>query len=374
MIPSPAGADALAPFLAAGADGRVLLAWTARAGDGTAAVRFAAFDGTGFGAVRTVIERAPLFVNWADYASVVPLGGDTVAAHWLQVNGGSTYSYAVHVAHSADGGATWGRPRILHDDTAPVEHGFVTLWREDDGALGAAWLDGRKTAQPDSTPEMTVRVRRVRADGTAEPEAVADPRSCDCCQTAVARVRDGLLVAYRDRTTDEVRDIAVVRRTAAGWSEPSIVHADGWVTKACPVNGPGLDARGDTVAIAWFTAARDTAKVLAAFSTDGGTTFGAPIRVDAGQPIGRVSLVLDDRGDAVVAWHETVSADSAEVRVKRIRPDGTASRGRTVAHLAATRRAGVTRMVRHGDALVFAWTVAGDHPTVAVATAPLEAK
>lgn len=362
--------------------GGVLLAWTVRE-DSTAGVRYARLRGESFGPVRTVVRGAPLFVNWADFASVLPLGGDTVVAHWLQRAGEGTYAYGVQLAQSVDDGITWRPSAWLHDDASAVEHGFVSLWRETDGAVGSAWLDGRNTAARAGhddhdaagadAPAMTVRARRVLRDGATEPEAVVDARSCDCCQTVATPVSDGTLLAWRDRSTEEVRDIVVARRTAQGWSTPTLVHADGWVTRACPVNGPALASRGDSVVIAWFTQARDTAKVLVAFSADGGRTFGLPTRVDDGAPLGRVGVVRDDAGAAVVSWHEAASSDSADLKVRRIATDGRRSAGRTVTRLAATRRAGVTRMVRDGNSVVLAWTIAGDHPTIAAARAPLVA-
>ncbi len=60
----------------------------------------------------------------------------------------------------------------------------------------------------------------------------------------------GPVVAYRDRSVDEVRDIAVVRRVNGTWTTPAVVHDDHWQIAACPVNGPALASRGDTVVIA----------------------------------------------------------------------------------------------------------------------------
>jgi hypothetical protein len=45
------------------------------------------------------------------------------------------------------------------------------------------------------------------------------------------------------------------------------VHSDNWKIDACPVNGPAIAATGRRVAVAWFTAANDTARVKLAFSS-----------------------------------------------------------------------------------------------------------
>ena len=59
-------------------------------------------------------------------------------------------------------------------------------------------------------------------------------------------------------------------------------------------------------------------------------TFGEPIRVDEGTPLGRVDAMLLDDGAALVVWLET-TARGAEVRARRVRPDGEASVPATVA-------------------------------------------
>jgi hypothetical protein len=88
---------------------------------------------------------------------------------------------------------------------------------------------------------------------------------------------------------------------------------DGWEVNGCPVNGPAVAAAGPQVAAAWFTAANETSRVNVAFSADSGATFGPPIVVDDGRPLGRVDVVLLDQGRALVSWLEQ-SANGAELR------------------------------------------------------------
>ena len=87
------------------------------------------------------------------------------------------------------------------------------------------------------------------------------------------------------------------------------------------MNGPAVAASGRRVAVAWFTAANDAPRVKLAFSTDAGASFGAPVRVDDGNPLGRVDVVLLDDGSAVVSWVES-SPEGSSLRVRRIRADG----------------------------------------------------
>jgi hypothetical protein len=329
-------------------------------------------DDDGWSAARTIARRSDFFVNWADFPSIVPLSDDTLAAHWLQRNGNARYAYEVRLSRSTDGGETWSDPVVPHRDGTATEHGFVSLfpWRD---SLGAIWLDGRNFAQaPEgSSPNMMLVMTALGPAGETGAERILDERVCDCCQTSLAVASSGPVVVYRDRLDGEIRDISVARWSDTGWSRGTVVHADNWMIDACPVNGPAIAAAGDAVAVAWFTAARDSARVYVAWSTDAAVTFAAPIRVDDGNPVGRVDVDLDGDGAAVVSWMEFTSAQQAEVRVRRIRPDGTRSASTVVARTSGARASGFPRMVATDDDLVFAWTEAGTPSRIRLARAPL---
>jgi len=151
------------------------------------------------------------------------------------------------------------------------------------------------------------------------------------------------------------------------WSAPAAVHDDHWQVAACPVNGPALASRGDTVAIDRFTGAQDTARVRVAFSTDAGATFGAPQRIDDGKPAGRVDIELLDDGSAAVSWLERTDSTNADVRLRRVRRDGTAGAAVTLAQSKGARTSGFPRMVRRGSELFAAWTDAGEASRVRTA-------
>ncbi|MBK8324866.1 MAG: hypothetical protein IPL06_19860 [Betaproteobacteria bacterium] len=119
-----------------------------------------------------------------------------------------------------------------------------------------------------------------------------------------------MLVAYRDRSPDEVRDIYLTRREAGGWTPPQPVHSDNWRIAGCPVNSPALAAQHSHVAIAWYTAAADSPRVYVAFSDDAGQRFGPPVRIDEGSAMGRVSVALLADGSALATWLESSGHDA----------------------------------------------------------------
>ena len=377
---SPAGQDSREPELFATADGRVILSWVEKVGEKRHTLRFASGDAAGWSEPRTVAEGDNWFVNWADFPSVVALPDGSLAAHWLVKSGPGTYAYDVHISRSRDGGKTWGRPVIPHTDGTKTEHGFVSLLPLQDGRLGAVWVDGRATrdlkeGHDDGGPlpvSMQLRYAALDAEGRLSDEAVLDERICECCQTSAAMTSDGPIAAYRDRSEQEVRDIHFVRRQAGGWSAPRPAHADNWQINACPVNGPSLAADGRRVALAWFTGEGDTARVQVAFSTDAGATFGAATRVDDGNALGRVDVVLLADGSALVCWMSG-GAEGGANKVRRVAPDGTLGPVAVIASTDVSRSSGFPRMARLGDTVFFAWTQFGKPPRVLTATADVRA-
>lgn len=368
-IVSPAGPGSAQPNLAVGRDGRVYMSWLEPSDSGHA-LRFAVLDGTRWSTPRTIRAGRDFFVNWADFPSIETLDGGRIAAHWLQRNGRGSYAYGVRIAQSRDGGATWSAPVIPHRDSSETEHGFVAMWRES-GKLGAVWLDGRKFKKDghDGGNEMMLLSTTLGTQGSLGVEATLDDRTCDCCQNSAAVTARGPIVAYRDRSPEEIRDIYVARRIAGRWTRGVAVHADGWKIAACPVNGPSVVASGNRVALAWFTAANDSPRVKLAFSANAGASFGAPIRVDGGNPAGRVSVALLRDGNALVTWIERTGGDTAAVRARRVTVGGTVGVATTIASSSAARASGFPRSAITGTDVVFAWTVPGRPSSIRVARA-----
>jgi len=377
-LPSPpVQAGAMAPRLRATEDA-LLMTWiepSARAhgdtGEGVNShrVRFARFVDEKWSAASTIVEGPKVVANWADAPSVVRAGDGALVAHWAEKSGTRAYAYDVVLARSTDGGDHWKRIGRAHDDETATEHGFVSLVPEGSG-VRAFWLDGRETATTEAEPKhgagaMTLRTAVVIGDTVSDGEVV-DGRVCDCCGTSAAVTRRGPLVVYRDRQDDELRDIALVGRAEKQWSEPRLVHADGWRVEGCPVNGPMMATDGDRVAVAWYTYVDQRSRIRLSLSNDAGKTSADPIEIDQPvgrrSPIGRVDVVLDGDG-AVVSWVASERED-AVVLVARVSADGGVGEPLTVARLSASRQSGFPQLERLGDRLLVAWTKAGKPTSV----------
>ena len=383
-IESPAPPGSGEPRLTAGPGQSVAMSWLERRASGAHALLWALRQKGRWSKPTTIAEGDSFFVNGADTPSLRWLGGDRWVAHWLWGPGGESEAYDVRMSFSDDGGRTWRRPIVPHRDGTRTEHGFVSLVREPSG-IRAIWLDGRDFAgrgnREDAGPTMALRTALVAEDGSLRDELELDGRTCDCCPTAAVSTPHGTVVAYRDRSRDEVRDIALVRNDGKGWSAPRPLHVDGWQIAGCPVNGPALDARGARVAIAWFTSAADTARVLVARSDDEGRHFQSPARVDAGNPLGRVGVALLPDGTSVAIWIEGgasgargpshMGGNETRILARTVSPSSIVGPVVTVARTSGVRGSGIPQIALSESDLYFAWTEAGHLSRIRVAHAAI---
>jgi len=368
-IESPAAAGSAEPNLSTGADGRIYLSWIETA-DNKTSLKFSSLgDNHSWSPASVVAEGKEWFVNSADFPSLIALPNGTLAAHWLSDNKEGTEAYNVSLTFSRDNGKTWSKPIVPHRDRSANQHGFVSLVAAGPSQLGAVWLDGKKIK--DETGDMALIYTTIDLDGKLGKETVLDGRVCECCQTSAAVTPEGIIVAYRDRSDQEIRDISTTRLVKDSWTVPEPVSVDNWKIDGCPVNGPAVSTSGNNAAVAWFTAPNDVSTVNVSLSTDGGKTFGAPIRVDGGSPIGRVGVTALESGGAIVSWLEKAESGT-QVRLRQVAatgvsPDEIVPSARTSASFS-----GVPRITRTGNMVVVAWTDKETPSKVHTATVKLE--
>jgi hypothetical protein len=355
-----AGAEGSAqPRLTADRDGTPVLSWLEPVGDENA-LRYARFESQAFTAPREVTRGADLFLNWADVPSVQPITSDVWAAHWLRLKPEAAGPYDIATTVSVDGGRTFGAPVQLNDDDTDAEHGFVQLFPWDDG-IGAFWLDGRQLAEwsfdhPEALLGTSLRVARLDHSGAVVAREIVDELVCDCCQPDMVMLPSGPIVAYRDRTSKEIRDIVVRRYADAAWQEPVGVGDDRWHIEGCPVNGPQVAAAGQRVAVAWFTAASDRPRVRLAVSTDGAQTFGPAVDVDGAGSFGQVGLVLEDEGTALVTWWRKAASGGLELALRAVGADASLGKVLVLAQSRERQPVDVPQLIPAGSGLLIAWT------------------
>ncbi len=309
-VSTPASGNVAGPRFSQGEGGELVLSWMETEDSGTT-LNYSTLVAGEFSDARPVVTEPRMFVNWADLPSVLPLGENHLIAHWLRYSADKTYSYDVVVSQSFDGGTTWDEAMTAHTDGTPTEHGFVSIAPAPDGA-SLLWLDGRNTPEA----SMTLRSAVITPDGELTQEQEVDESVCDCCQTDMAMTASGLIAAYRDRTTEEIRDIYISRVENGRWLPGTLLHADNWTIPGCPVNGPSIVAKGEQVAVAWFTAANDLPKVKVVRSADSGVSFTDPVDIASGGINGYVGLAALEQGGLAVSW---VAKDESGDNVLRLR-------------------------------------------------------
>jgi len=357
------------PRLVQAIDGTPILSWLepdAR----EYVLKYARYESGELGAAREIVRSDRMFVNWADLPSIVPVDDSLWFAHWLRrrPNGGA-YDIATLVSH--DAGSSWVAAEQMNEDDAEAEHGFVEAfpWQ---GGLAAFWLDGRELANwsfdnPDALLGTSLRLAHYDASGAVRSREIVDEMVCDCCQPAIAMTSSGPVVAYRDRTDAEIRDVVVRRQDAGRWAEPVNVGNESWFIEGCPVNGPAIAATGDDVVIAWFTAAEGKGRVRFARSGDGGASFAMPVDVDADRAYGQPGIALDSDGRAVVSWWGRSDAGGIELRVRSIAADGELGPEVFVAHESIGQPVSVPQLIRAGRSYLLAWATFDAGGTVRLA-------
>jgi hypothetical protein len=376
VLQTLAAKGSMAPNLATGPDGTVVLSWIEPEGDADA-LRFAVFDDGEWQGPRTVISGPNWFVNWADFPSVVPISKTQWAAHWLVRRSAGGYAYDIHAAFSSDSGNSWSEPFTPHTDDTDTEHGFVTLFPNHDG-VGMIWLDGRKFVNEYDEKDvassgMTLRAATFGADRSVIDEMLVDDLICDCCQTDVAMTSRGPVAVYRDRTVDEVRDIYFTRLVDGEWQAGKPVGHDKWEIPGCPVNGPVVQANGSEVAVAWFSASNERPKVQVAWSKDAGENLSGPIAVADGGLLGHVGAAMLPSGDMVVSWLSSADDGSGELHLRRVSSSGHLGADKVFAEASGVAPFSVPQILPVGDSLLLAWTdTSGEESLVKTAQVPLQ--
>lgn len=359
----------LAPNLFVSAEGITYLTYLHHPNDSFASLQYRKLDQGIWSEAQTIASGTDWFVNWADFPSLAAFDQkpSLLAAHWLQKRAAGTYDYDVKVSIHAADSQEWGPAFVPHRDSIAAEHGFVSLLPLPNGRMLATWLDGRFTKTGQSEGEathqhghagggaMTLRAAEFDEQGQLFAEAEIDHRVCDCCQTDAALGPDGPVVVYRDRSEDEIRDIYLVRRLGGVWQLPQKIGNDSWQINGCPVNGPAIASKGNTIAVVWFTMAQDSPRVQVVFSEDGGRSFGEPIRLDDLEAIGRVDIVLADETHALISFLED---DGEQTWLKVLPVDTEGKRGEAIVELPSdlSRRSGFPILEKTEEAYLLAST------------------
>ncbi|MCK0109659.1 hypothetical protein MWU58_10165 [Flavobacteriaceae bacterium S0825] len=371
-IPAPIGLNGSESSLHKADDGSIYISWIETGENDSSELLLSKLNNDNtWSESQTIATGDNWFLNWADFPSVVSFGNN-LAAHYLEKSASDTYAYDVKLTISNDDGNSWRAAITPHTDSTNTEHGFVSKVALDDNSFLSIWLDGRQMAyaEQDSTiaKQMTLRGAIFDSQGNVKNEYLLDDRVCDCCQTDVAMTEEGPIVIYRDRSDTEIRDVYYVKLVDGLWTEPKAIYNDNWEIKGCPVNGPAISTKANSVAIAWFTVANNLPSVKVVFSNNNGETFNEPIEIGDVTPLGRVDVEMLEDNSALVSWMDTVEGRTS-IQLQRVAKNGKLSNIITLAESSESRSSGFPRMVVKDNLAYITWTKVNEGNKLSIETA-----
>jgi hypothetical protein len=139
------------------------------------------------------------------------------------------------------------------------------------------------------------------------------------------------------------------------WTTPKNVYPDNWQITGCPVNGPAIDAKNNLVAVAWFGMNEDQAEVKVVLSEDCGENFMSPVRIDLGDPIGRVDVKFLNNDQILISWIEN-NENGAGLMAGVINRSGEILHQNLLTQISPSRDSGFPRMELHDDQIFITWT------------------
>ena len=181
----------------------------------------------------------------------------------------------------------WGRSfskSIPVDPSGTASQSFYTLAVGPDGAVYAAWLDGRDRGQGKSGASALYIAKSTNRGQSFEKSVRVALNVCPCCRPSIAFTGAKTVhIGWRGVIGDDIRDVFVSASNDGGatFSAPVRVAEDNWRINGCPHSGPSLAAMGGKLFVAWRTVTGGRGRVYVASSGDNGAHFSAKVEADA---------------------------------------------------------------------------------------------
>ena len=155
-------------------------------------------------------------------------------------------------ARSNDGGKTFEKPYIVHQDRAEITHRFDALNLAKNGDITVTWVDKRdliaaKTAGKKYDGAAIYYAVSIDAGNTFAPEQKLADSSCECCRIVSTNKPDGTTtVLWRHVFEGSERDhnIAEIPKVGAK-AEPHRATFGHWKIDGCPHHGAAIASGGE---------------------------------------------------------------------------------------------------------------------------------
>jgi len=339
-------------------NGSLSLSWISSKEENKAFLNYSQYKKGRWIKPQVIASGSDWFVNWADFPAHA-INQDLIITSHLKKSASGTYTYDVILNLQKLSGEKIRENFLLNTDGVKAEHGFVSIMANNEKGFFITWLDGRNTIEKklegDHKP-MTIRFAEITDKGDVIKESELDASTCDCCQTSIAITNDGPIVVYRDRSEEEVRDIYSVKNINGTWEKPNAVHDDGWIINGCPVNGPKVAVNSKNLAVSWFTVSNNHPLVNVSFSKNNGNSFGAPLKVNDHDAIGRVDVAFLNDEEVIVSYME-VDDIGTYLRIKKVSFDGKISEPITISKIDGGRNTGVPQLEIIDSEIFIVWTI-----------------
>ena len=339
-------------------NGSLSLSWISSKEENKASLNYSQYKEGRWIKPQVIASGSDWFVNWADFPAHA-INQDLIITSHLKKSASGTYTYDVILNLQKLSGEKIRENFLLNTDGVKAEHGFVSIMANNEKGFFITWLDGRNTIEKklegDHKP-MTIRFAEITDKGDVIKESELDASTCDCCQTSIAITNDGPIVVYRDRSEEEVRDIYSVKNINGTWEKPNAVHDDGWIINGCPVNGPKVAVNSKNLAVSWFTVSNNHPLVNVSFSKNNGNSFGAPLKVNDHDAIGRVDVAFLNDEEVIVSYME-VDDIGTYLRIKKVSFDGKISEPITISKIDGGRNTGVPQLEIIDSEIFIVWTI-----------------
>ena len=339
-------------------NGSLSLSWISSKEENKAFLNYSQYKKGRWIKPQVIASGSDWFVNWADFPAHA-INQDLIITSHLKKSASGRYTYDVILNLQKLSGEKIKENFLLNTDGVEAEHGFVSIMANNEKGFFITWLDGRNTIEKklegDHKP-MTIRFAEITDKGDVIKESELDASTCDCCQTSIAITNDGPIVVYRDRSEEEVRDIYSVKNINGTWEKPNAVHDDGWIINGCPVNGPKVAVNSKNLAVSWFTVSNNHPLVNVSFSKNNGNSFGAPLKVNDHDAIGRVDVAFLNDEEVIVSYME-VDDIGTYLRIKKVSFDGKISEPITISKIDGGRNTGVPQLEIIDSEIFIIWTI-----------------
>jgi hypothetical protein len=162
------------------------------------------------------------------------------------------YAGYIWFAHSIDGGKSFEKPYIVHQDKAEITHRFDSLNIASDGKITVTWIDKRdliiaKAAGKKYDGAAIYYAVSSDAGKSFAPEQKLADNSCECCRIVTTNKPDGTTtVLWRHVFDGRERDHNIAEIPKAG-AKPQLHRATfgRWKIDGCPHHGAAIASGGD---------------------------------------------------------------------------------------------------------------------------------